>query len=101
MNLNLMYPGNVMIDACRSVFFAMLFADCAVMACIYKDHFGRSILNEVKNVVEDKAAWDYDKTNHKYIKVVDDGAIYDAGIVEGDAPTDATVQFDDTIEDEL
>ena len=83
-----------MIDACRSVFFVMLFADCAVMACIYKDHFGRSILNEVKTAVEDKAAWDYDKTNHKYTKVVDDGAIYDAGIVDADV-----AQFDDTVDE--
>ena len=47
----------------------LFFVDIFVMACLYKDYFGRSITNEVGEIVGDKK-WDdkynWDNKNHTY-----------------------------------
>ena len=54
----------------KVAFYTMLIADFCVMAWTYKNYFGRSVLNEVGELISDdsKSKYDYDYKKHKYIR---------------------------------
>jgi len=57
-------------DSIKVGLYILFIADICVMGYIYKNHYGRSITNEVGEVIHDKQSteFDYDETKHKYIK---------------------------------
>jgi hypothetical protein len=45
----------------------MWIADCSTMAYVYRNHYGRNILNEMSiDGEDDQMAWMYDEATHKY-----------------------------------
>lgn len=53
--------------------YVLIIADVMVMGYIYKDYYGRSILHEVNETVNNKLideVFDYDKPTHKYSKKI-------------------------------
>lgn len=69
--------SQLLYDALFWIGFVLILADIAVISYEYKYFFGRTILNEVKelNTDDNEKNWNYDKSEHKYTKVPENNII--------------------------